>query len=124
MATHRERLADVRETDDSGSVLPPDLAAGPTVDVWCPPDVAIPPWMDDPAGRRQVRTARAQQEWSAAGIAWSRQQGLGDRGWRAMLPPDVAYATSALGRSHARHGDYRPPWEADQIRKSKPKENR
>jgi len=101
----------VRATDDPGSVLPADLAAGPDPDVWAPDDLPVPPWLDDPAGRRQVRTARAQQEWSAAGAAWSVGQGLGDRGWRELLPTEVRYGLSGLGRHRARvDPNYVPPW--------------
>lgn len=73
---------------DDGRALPSDLAAGPAPKVWA-----------------------SSLEWRKAGDAWSREHGLGHNGWHDLLDPEVRYAVSSLGRAHARHAGYRPPWE-------------
>ncbi len=113
MARRRDRLADVLAADGPVGLLPADLAAGPDPAIWCPDPLVVPSWMDDRTGRDHLRRARALKAWSAAGVDWSRAHDLGDIGWRDLLPADVAYAVSSLGRMHARSGDgYRPPWES------------
>lgn len=69
--------------------FPRDLAGGPDPAVW-----------------------QSTLEWRAAAETWSLEH-LGNRtGWRDLLPNEVAYAVSSLGRAHARTGvGYRPPWE-------------
>lgn len=67
--------------------LPRDLAAGPAPGRWA-----------------------SELEWRRAGHDWSLAHGHGPNGWLQMLPIDVRYAVSALGRAHRRSGGLRPPW--------------
>jgi hypothetical protein len=71
-----------------------------------------PRWVTDGSVKRQARQAEARAAWRLAGDAWSRERGLGPGGWRELLPPEVRYAVSALGREHIRKGGLVPPWEA------------
>lgn len=82
-----------RPSPAGASGLPADLAAGPDPRVWG-------------GGQRPPEL-----EWRAAGEAWSRAHGLGHSGWRELLPGDVKYAVSSLGRAHIRRGGLVPPWE-------------
>jgi hypothetical protein len=89
------------------SGLPPDLTRGPDPRVWCPYHRGEL----DRGLSESFCDYRARQAWRAAGDAWSVQHGLGRGEWRALLPGDVKYAVSALGRAHRMHGGLVAPWE-------------
>ncbi len=69
-----------------GAVLPAELAGGPMVDVW------FPQWRSA-ADLQEHRRRAARQVWSQAGRAWSLAHGLGEAGWRELLPASVREAT-------------------------------
>ena len=98
-------------TTSSDSGLPPELAAGPDPDLWCPADLVVPSWMDDEAGRRELRAFAASRNWRDAGEKWGAEQGLGHRQWMELLPPDVGAAVSARGRLRIASGYLQAPWE-------------
>jgi hypothetical protein len=79
-----------REPERDPSCLPAEIAAGPDPAVWS-----------------------SQVEWAIAGTSWSIEHGHGHTGWKRLLPEDVRYALSALGRVHIRHGGLVPPWERE-----------
>lgn len=86
------------QLDPSG--LPPELAAGPLPDLWAAPDTTRPRWITDVAAWRR---STALQAWTKAGTTWSRKNGHGWAGWRALLPPAVREMTSAKGRIRRGH---------------------
>lgn len=65
--------------------LPPELAAGPEHPAW-----------DAPSEYQRRRL------WVNAGTAWSQANGHGWNGWRSLLPEQVRYDNSALGRAKRR----------------------
>ena len=83
--------------------LPLDIAAGPDADAWDPGERAG--WWPRYAWAADVgehaRRSKARTAWLAAGRAWSLAHGLGPSRWRQILPSDVAYAESALGRAES-----------------------
>jgi hypothetical protein len=78
--------------------------------VWAV-DVAVPPWLDDTAGRQLASEAAAVRAWLAAGERWGAAHGLRHGKWRELLPPDVAYAVSVRGRLSRAAGHLIVPWE-------------
>ncbi len=106
----RRRAPQAIPVGTSGSPLPLDLARGPDPAVWAV-DVAVPPWLDDTAGRQLVAEAEAVRSWQAAGERWGAEHGLRHGEWRELLPPDVAYAVSVRGRLHCASGQLKVPWE-------------
>ncbi|MBA3800220.1 MAG: hypothetical protein H0X18_14225 [Geodermatophilaceae bacterium] len=90
--------------------MPPDVAHGPDPAVWAV-DVAVPPWLDDTAGRQLVAEAEAVRSWQAAGERWGAEHGLRHGEWRELLPPAVAYAVSVRGRLNRAAGQLKVPWE-------------
>jgi hypothetical protein len=79
--------------------LPPELAAGPVVELWGPPWSECPPWLKDPEGRESWRRNTALRAWVNAGSRWSVEAGLGPNGWREHLSAEVVEAQSARGRA-------------------------
>jgi len=104
-----KRRPEAATSTSSDSGLPSELAAGPDPDLWCPADLVVPSWMDDEAGRRELRAFAASRNWRDAGERWGAEQGLGHRQWMELLPADVGYAVSARGRLHIATGQ--APWE-------------
>lgn len=72
--------------------LPANIAAGPAPALW--------------GEGQQAVTA-----WRAAGDKWAAKRGMAPGAWRALLPADVLYAVSSLGRAHIRHGGLIAPWD-------------
>ncbi|MGI8680859.1 MAG: hypothetical protein ACR2JO_01735 [Mycobacteriales bacterium] len=66
--------------------LPADLAGGPVVDVW------FPQWRSA-ADLQDCRRRAARHCWRLAGSRWSVAHGLGEDGWRGLLPDAVREAT-------------------------------
>lgn len=94
--------------------LPPELLAGPDPALWAPVPLPENTYLDDHG--QQVRSA-ALKAWMAAGRAWEARAELppGQR-WHHLLPPDVAYVATALGRSHVIGGGLGPPWRRESAR--------
>lgn len=74
------------ELVDGASELPADLAGGPIVDVWCRQWVSAP-------DLQEHRRRAARHCWRLAGSKWSVAHGLGEDGWRGLLPAPVRDAT-------------------------------
>jgi len=106
----RRRAPQAVAVGTSGSPLPLDLAHGPDPAVWAV-DVAVPPWLDDTAGRQLASEAEAVRAWQAAGERWGAEHGLRHGEWRELLPPAVAYAVSVRGRLNRAAGQLKVPWE-------------
>jgi len=97
--------------------LPAELAAGPSVAVWCP---ELP---EDVFGRSVGERERsaAYSAWSAAGAEWGKQQGLpASQRWSDRLPPELVYVATSLGRAHVCQGGLGPPWQRRSTRASSP----
>ncbi len=88
--------------------LPAELAAGPDPARWTPTPLPLDSYLDD--HEQRVRSA-AWHAWRKAGDDWNTAQGLPSRHWHTLLPPEVAYLTTALGRSHVVAGGLGPPWQ-------------
>jgi len=89
--------------------LPAELAAGPSVAVWCPEQLPV-----DVFGRSVGERERsaAYSAWSAAGAEWGKQQGLpASQRWSDVLPPELVYVATSLGRAHVIAGGLGPPWQ-------------
>jgi len=106
----RRRAPQAVPVGTSGSPLPLDLARGPDPAVWAV-DVAVPPWLDDTAGRQRVAETEAMRAWQVTGERWGAEHGLRHGRWRGLLPPDVAYAVSVRGRLRRAAGHLVVPWE-------------
>jgi len=102
MATWKGRQPAV----DAGNDLPAELLAGPDVALWCPeqlPECAF----GRSVGERE-RSA-AYSAWSAAGAEWGKEQGLpASQRWTELLPPELVYVATSLGRAHVIAGGLGP----------------
>jgi len=89
--------------------LPAELLAGPDVAVWCPEQLP-----EDVFGRSVGERERsaAYSAWSAAGAEWGKQRGLpASQRWTELLPTELHYITTALGRQHVIAGGLQAPWQ-------------
>jgi len=109
MATWKGRQPAV----DAGSGLPAEIAGGPSVKVWCPEQ--LPEGVFGRSVGERERSA-AYSAWSAAGEEWGKQQGLpASQRWTELLPSELVYLTTALGRSHVVGGGLGPPWQRTSV---------
>lgn len=97
-----------QRTVESANGLPAELLAGPDPAVWTP-DPLPANHVGRPADQHERSAAYG--AWCSAGDDWNTAQGLPARDWRTLLPPEVAYLTTALGRSHVIAGGLGPPWQ-------------
>ena len=88
--------------------LPPELAGGPSVDVWAPTATLLPSLDDDtPDEHRRITAGRA---WHTAGEAWNTVHGLAAEHWHALLSAALRYVVTAEGREYVRAG-LASPWQ-------------
>jgi len=101
-----------RRTTEPATGLPPEVAGGPSVKVWCPERVSVPSWMEAPEDTHALQVSAACGAWLRAGDAWGAERGLRRAGWQTLLPEQVRYfATTSLGRCHAASGEVAVPWD-------------
>jgi len=89
--------------------LPPELAGGPSVDVWAPTATLLPSLDDDPPGEH--RRVTAWRAWHTAGQAWNTAHHLPAEHWHSLLQPALRYVVTAEGREYVRAG-MAAPWQA------------
>jgi len=98
-----------QRTVESATGLPAELLAGPDLAFWCPEQLP-----EDVFGRSVGERERsaAYSAWSAAGAEWGKQQGLpASQRWTELLPPELVYVATSLGRAHVIAGGLGPPWQ-------------
>jgi len=97
---------------DAGDGLPAEIAGGPSVKVWCPGRLSVPPWVDSAEDEHSRQVSAARAAWLRAGDAYGAERGLRRAEWQALLPEQVRYvATTSLGRCHAASGEIPIPWD-------------
>jgi len=85
----------VTEHPAEALTLPPELAGGPSVDVWAPAATLLPPLDDDtPAEHRRITAWRP---WHTAGEQWNTVHHLPAEHWQNLLSPALRYVVTAEG---------------------------